>query len=73
MPQCRIDHREHTLKIAVDISVPEPQHFVTVAFKALIADAIAPRMLIEIMLTAVNLDDEAMSETHEIHDRSTTR
>ena len=67
MPQCRIDNREHALKIAVDIGVPEPQHFVTVAFKTLIADSIAPRMLIEIMLTAVNLDDEAMSETYEIY------
>ena len=55
------------MKIAVDIGVTEPQHVVTVAFKTLIADSIAPRMLIEIMLTAVNLDDEAMSETYEIY------
>ena len=73
MPQCRIDNGENAFKIAVDIVVPEPQHLEPVAFKTLIAHSIAARVLIEIVLTAVNLDDEAMSHTNEIDDQPATR
>jgi hypothetical protein len=57
----------------VDIVVPEAKHSESAAFEPLIAQSIALRMLSEIMLAAVDFNDEAMPQADKIHDGSTTR
>src|SRR5689334_19639316 len=68
--QCHVDRCEHAFNIAVDVVVPEAQHFESVAFETLVAQSIAPRVLFEIMLAAVNLNDEAMPQADEVHNRT---
>jgi hypothetical protein len=63
-----IDQRKHTLQIPVDFIIPETQHPEALARKMAVALGVAPGMHIEVMLTAVDLDDEAMLEANEIED-----
>ncbi len=63
-----IDQSQHALEIPIDFIVPETQYPEALADKMFVALRVAPRMRIEIMLTAVDLDDEALLETDEIDD-----
>jgi hypothetical protein len=61
------------VKIVVDLVIPKSQHSETAAFKTIVAHPIASRVVIEIMLTAINLNDEAMSHAHEVDNRAAAR
>jgi hypothetical protein len=63
-----VDKRHHALQIAIDFIVPEAQHSETFARQATVMLHIAPDMRIEIVLTAIDLDDEPVSETDEVYD-----
>jgi hypothetical protein len=62
-----VDHCQHALQIAIDFIVPETQYPKALADKVIVALRIAPGMRIEIMLTAIDLDHEAVFETDEIY------
>ena len=47
-----VDHRQHALQIPIDFIVPETQYREASAGEVMVALRIAPRMRIEIMLTA---------------------
>jgi hypothetical protein len=49
-----VDARQHTFEIAIDVIVPEPQHFETLPGQMGVALSVPPRMRIQVMLTAVN-------------------
>jgi hypothetical protein len=58
-----VDKRQHALQIAIDFIVPEAQYPETFARQATVTLRIAPDMRIEIVLTAIDLDDAPVSET----------
>src|SRR5260370_8265971 len=68
-----VDQRQHALHIPIDLIVPETQYREPFAGKVIVALRIAPGMRIEIMLTAIDLDHEAMLETDEIYDIAVAR
>ena len=68
-----VDKRQHALQIAIDFIVPEAQYSETFARQATVTLRIAPDMRIEIVLTAIDLDDEPVSETDEVYDRAIAR
>jgi hypothetical protein len=67
------DGRQHTLEIAIDVMVPETQRPEPLAGKMIVARQISLGMRVEVMLTAVDLDDQVVFETDEIHDVAITR
>src|SRR5712692_3312211 len=72
-PQRVIDERQHALQIPIDLVVPETQYPEALVAKILIALRVAPRMHIEIMLTAIDLYDETLLETDEVDDIAVAR
>jgi hypothetical protein len=66
--QCIIDQGQNTLQIPVNVVVPETQYPEPLIRKIAIAFRVAAGMCVEVMLTAVDLDDEALLETDEIDD-----
>jgi hypothetical protein len=60
------DPREYPLQIVINVVVPKTQYFEPLIGKMTVPLRIAACMHIEVMLTAINLDDEAQSETDEI-------
>jgi hypothetical protein len=63
-----IDERQDAVQIAIDFIVPESQHPEALVGKVIVALRIAASMRIEIMLTAIDLDQESMPETDEVYD-----
>src|ERR1043166_4636418 len=72
-PQRVVDQRQHALQIAIDLVIPETQYPEALVAKILVALRVAPRMHIEIMLTAIDLYDETLLETDEIDDMAVAR
>jgi len=68
-----IDHRQHALQISIDFIVPETQYREASAGEVIVTLRIAPRMRIEIMLTAIDLNYEVVFETDEIYDMAVAR
>ena len=68
-----VDHRQHALQIPIDFIVPETQYREAPAGEVMVALHIAPCMRIEIMLTAIDLNHEAVFETDEIYDMAVAR
>jgi hypothetical protein len=65
-----VDQRQHAVQIPIDFIVPETQYPEALDDKVMVPPRITPGMCIEVMLTAVDLDDEAVFETDEIYDIS---
>jgi hypothetical protein len=61
-----VNQREHALKISIDVVIPEAQHPETLVSKVPVALDIPPSMLIEVVLTTIDLDDETVLEADEI-------
>jgi len=68
-----VDHRQHALQISIDFIVPETQYREASAGEVIVTLRIAPRMRIEIMLTAIDLNYEVVFETDEIYDMAVAR
>jgi len=66
--QSVIYDNKNTLQVAIDVIIPEPQHPEAFTGKVTIARSIAPGMHVEIMLTAVDLDQDPVLETDKIYD-----
>jgi hypothetical protein len=64
---------QNTREIAVDIVVPEPENAKTLAGQCGIALHITRVMAIEIMLSTVDLDDEAVFQTNKVNDVADAR
>lgn len=67
-PQEAIDQRQHAVQIPINLIVPEAQHPEALACKVIVTSRIVSSMRSEVVLTAVNFDDEAVLETNEIYD-----
>jgi hypothetical protein len=59
---------QHTVQILIDIVIPKSKHTKTRTHQFLIALAVVFRVTIEVVLTAVNLDDNVMLQAHEVDD-----
>jgi hypothetical protein len=46
----------HALRVAQHIVVPEPQDFESLTFQVAVAGTISPRLLVNVMLPAIELD-----------------
>lgn len=68
-----MDDREHAVEVTNDLVIPKSQNSKTAAFKALIAHPVAPRMIVKIMLTPIDLNNEPMAHAYEIDDRAPAR
>src|SRR5262249_16506279 len=66
--QRRVDQRQDTLQIPIHFVVPETQYSETLVGKMTVANGIASRMGIVIVLTAIDFNDETVLEPHKIHD-----
>jgi hypothetical protein len=73
LPQRLVDKGQHALQIAVDFVVPEPQNSKAFTGKVIVSLRVALGMGVEIMLAAVDLDDEAVFETDEVYNIVITR
>ena len=65
-----VDERQHTFQIAIDLIVPETQYAEAFIGQTCIPLRIAPGVDVEIMLAPIDLDDQSVLETDEIHDVS---
>jgi hypothetical protein len=63
-----VDNCQHAVQITIDVIVPETQYAKTFVGQMMIALRVALGMRVEVMLTAVDLDDEPMLETNKIDD-----
>ncbi len=72
-PERVVDQRQHAFQIPIDLVIPETQYPEALVDKILVALRVAPRMHIEIMLTAIDLHDEALLETDEVDDIAVAR
>ena len=61
-----IDRLQHTDQVRVDLIIPEPQHLEAALCKNRIASPVAIRVSVEIVLTAIQLDDEVLTQADEI-------
>jgi hypothetical protein len=60
------DQREYTLQIVIDVVVPKAQYSEPLIGKIIVALHVTACMHIKIMLTTINLDDDAPPEADEI-------
>lgn len=72
-PKCSVDSLQCTDQILVNVIVPKPQNSKSVAHKILIATSIFFGMALEIVLTAVYLNNELVFEAHDIDDIAIAR
>jgi len=68
-----IDHCKYAFEISIDVVVPEPQYPEALTHQAQIALRITLRMDIEVVLAAVELDDETMFQASKIDDKIIAR
>jgi hypothetical protein len=66
--ECFINCRKHAFQVPIHFVVPEAKDPIFHSHKEFVTDSITPRMDIEIVLSAVNLDDEVMLGANEVHD-----
>ena len=67
-PKLLVDRLQYADQVHIDFIIPKSQHFEAGMREIRIASPIPIRMCIEVMLTAVQLDDEVLSQAHEIND-----
>ena len=65
------DHREHAFRIVQNLVVPEPQDAVPLAFQEPSAACLLLRR--EVMLAAIDLDDQSCGVTDEVGNEPTDR
>jgi hypothetical protein len=64
---------QHAVKIAIDLVVPKPKDSKTPPRKTGVAARVARSMFIEIVLPAVEFDDEPMLHTDEVDNETLAR
>ena len=73
MAESLVDRLQDTGKIAADVAIPEPENTKTGSRQCVVAILTANLMRIKIVLAAVDLDNKAMLEANEIHDKALAR
>jgi hypothetical protein len=63
-----INRLQHADQVCVDLIIPESQHLEAGLREIRIASSILPGMRIKVVLTAVQFDNEVLSQTLEIND-----
>ena len=66
--QSRMNCFHHTIKISINVRIPESQNLKTLRRKRCIAHTIFGKVSFSTMLPAIRLDDEALFETYEVND-----
>jgi hypothetical protein len=61
--QLPIDGLENAPQIAIDIAVPKTKSLESLSFEMLVTFAIIQCMIVSVVLSAINLNDEALSKT----------
>jgi len=62
-----MNQRQHTLQVSIDVAVPHADHPKALTYKVAVPLYIASGMGIEIMLSAINFDNETVLEADEIY------
>jgi hypothetical protein len=62
------DGFKNPVELPIDFEIPKPENFVSEASQDLVSDLITLAMLVETMLMAVHLYDEARSSAFEVYD-----
>jgi hypothetical protein len=73
LAQSEIDRFQHPYEIAIDLAIPESKNAKAGVGQCAVTIIIARLMVVEIVLAAVDLDNEAMCETDKIHDETLAR
>ena len=68
-----VDLSQYALKIAINVVVPESQNSKPSIRQAIIAQCVAARVGIEVMLASIDFDDEASLDANEIDDVAIAR
>jgi hypothetical protein len=64
---------DNAFQIAIDVIIPEPQHSETLFVKVTIALRVTSGVGVEVMLTAVDLDQHSVLETDKIYNVAVAR
>jgi hypothetical protein len=70
LAECGVDGLENAGQVAIHIAVPKSQNAKTGPAQRVVAIPIACLVRVEIVLTAVDLNGEAMPKANEVHDVS---
>jgi hypothetical protein len=73
LPQCSIDDFKNAIEIFIDVAVPKTQHAKPCIVQAAITITVALDMILHIVLTAIDFDNETMLQTREVDDMTTFR
>jgi len=68
-----VDRFEYAGQILVHVGIPEPQHTKSAAHEMPVAAAISRSVVVEIVLPAVDLDNQSLFQTNEIDDEAIAR
>jgi hypothetical protein len=68
-----IDQCQYTFEVFIDIVVPKAQDLESLLGEMIVTFCVTPRMRIDVMLTAIDFDDEPMFEADKIDDKTVTR
>jgi hypothetical protein len=71
--ECFIDQRQHTFKILINLIVPKPQYLEPVPLKMSVANCVALRMSIKIVLTSIHFHNQAMTHAHKVDNETLAR
>jgi hypothetical protein len=66
--QSFVDHRENAFQIPIDFIVPESKNIEALAREVTIPSGVALRVSIEVVLAAINFNDQLVFQANEIHD-----
>jgi hypothetical protein len=72
-PQCLVNYGEDAFQILIDVVIPETQYSEPIRRECLIAIRITPGMSVEVMLPAVDFDDETVLEADKVNDITIAR
>jgi len=68
--QSAINSLKHSDQVTIDVAVPKPQDVKTIFRELFVTTHVVRSMRLEIMLTAIDLDDKPVFHTNEINDVS---
>ena len=68
-----VDPSEHARKIPINLVAPESQHPKSFLLEVMVTRAISQRVLIEIVLAAIDFNNQMMLKTDKVHDEVIAR
>jgi hypothetical protein len=68
LTQCSVDNFKNAFEVLIDFAVPKTQYAETRVAEMTITKTVAPGVVVQIVLTSIDLDNEPMLQACEVHD-----